>query len=75
VARGSAIRPANLLRPANRPATPLPQVTRPATTSHSLLTQAQRSELGISEALVRVAVGIEDTGDLLADFAAALDAL
>ena len=50
-------------------------MTRPATTSHSLLTEAQRLELGISEALVRVAVGIESTADLLADFAAALDAL
>jgi O-succinylhomoserine sulfhydrylase len=50
-------------------------VTRPATTSHSLLTLEQRRGLGISEALVRVAVGIEDTRDLLADFGAALQAI
>ncbi|MFZ6691429.1 cystathionine gamma-synthase family protein [Undibacterium sp. SXout20W] len=34
---------------------------------------AQRAEMGIAESLIRVSVGIEDTQDLLADFAAALN--
>ncbi len=50
-------------------------ITRPATTSHAGLTPQQRSALGISEGLVRVAVGIEAAQDLCADFAQALDQL
>ncbi len=48
-------------------------ITRPATTSHAGLTPQQRAALGISDRLVRVAVGIEATQDLCADFAQALD--
>lgn len=47
-------------------------LTRPATTSHSGLTPEERAEMGISDALVRVSVGIENTGDLIADFSQAL---
>lgn len=47
-------------------------ITRPATTSHAGLTKQQRAQVGISEGLIRVAVGIEDTDDLLQDFAHAL---
>ncbi|MBI2502753.1 MAG: aminotransferase class I/II-fold pyridoxal phosphate-dependent enzyme [Candidatus Latescibacteria bacterium] len=50
-------------------------ITRPATTSHAGLTLQQRPALGISEGLVRVAVGIEAAQDLCADFAQALDQL
>ncbi|MGD2076117.1 MAG: O-succinylhomoserine sulfhydrylase [Gammaproteobacteria bacterium] len=42
-------------------------VTHPATTTHGRLTPEQRQEAGISEGLVRVAVGLEDTDDLIAD--------
>ncbi|KAI8470293.1 MAG: cystathionine beta-lyase MetC [Monoraphidium minutum] len=49
-------------------------VTRPATTSHAGMSAAERAEVGISDGLVRVAVGVEDTADLLADFAQALTA-
>jgi len=48
-------------------------ITRPVQTSHSGLTQQQRRAAGISERLVRVAVGIEDAEDLCADFEQALD--
>ena len=48
-------------------------ITRPATTSHSGLTPQQRSALGISDRLVRVAAGIEAAQDLCDDFAQALD--
>jgi len=47
----------------------------PATTSHVECTPAERAALGIPEGLVRYSVGIEDTDDLLADLAQALDTL
>ncbi len=37
------------------------------------LSPQQRRATGISESLVRISVGLEDSGDLLADFAQALD--
>jgi cystathionine beta-lyase/cystathionine gamma-synthase len=45
----------------------------PARTSHRRLSPEERREAGISEALVRVSVGIEDPADLVADFAQALE--
>jgi cystathionine beta-lyase/cystathionine gamma-synthase len=48
-------------------------VTRPASTSHRGLTRRAREEMGIADALVRVAVGIEAADDLCADFSQALD--
>ena len=47
-------------------------LTRPATTSHSGLSPEERLEMGISDGLVRVSVGIENTDDLIADFSQAL---
>ncbi len=47
-------------------------LTRPATTSHAGLTPEEREALGISDALLRLSVGIEATEDLLEDFAQAL---
>lgn len=44
----------------------------PAHTSHRSLSPEQRRQVGISDGLVRVSVGIEDVEDLLADFAQAL---
>jgi cystathionine gamma-synthase/cystathionine gamma-lyase/cystathionine beta-lyase len=48
-------------------------ITRPATTSHAGLSSEDRATVGITDDLIRLSVGIEDTEDLLADFAAALD--
>ncbi|MXU65510.1 O-succinylhomoserine sulfhydrylase [Oceanomicrobium pacificus] len=48
--------------------------THPSTTTHQRLTEEQRQELGISRGLVRLSVGLEDAGDLLADLQGALDA-
>ncbi len=42
-------------------------ITHPATTTHGRLTPAQREEAGISEGLIRVAVGLESIDDLIAD--------
>jgi len=49
-------------------------LTHPATTTHQRLTADQRVELGITDGLVRMSVGIEDPEDLVADVLQALDA-
>jgi methionine-gamma-lyase len=48
--------------------------THPATTTHELWTPEQRSALGVTDALVRLSVGVEDPDDLVADVRRALDA-
>lgn len=50
-------------------------LTHPATTTHQRLSPETRAELGISDAMLRLSVGLEDVADLKADFAAALAAL
>ena len=47
-------------------------ITRPAQTSHAGLTPQARAAAGISDELIRVAVGIEAAADLCADFEQAL---
>ncbi len=47
-------------------------VTRPATTSHSGIPKEDRAKLGVSDTLVRVSVGLEDTADLIEDFLSVL---
>lgn len=47
-------------------------ITHPATTTHKNLTDEARAELGISGGTVRLSAGIEDTVDLIEDFAQAL---
>jgi len=47
----------------------------PATTTHSELSGEELARYGISDALIRISVGVEDVRDLMADFEAALDAL
>ena len=47
-------------------------VIHPATASHRDLTPARRKELGISDGLVRISVGIESIDDVLADITQAL---
>ncbi len=42
-------------------------VTHPATTTHGRLTPEQRAEAGISDGLIRVAVGLETLDDLIDD--------
>ena len=48
-------------------------ITHPATTTHQRLTDAQRAELGITDGMVRLSIGLEDCADVLADINAALD--
>jgi len=45
----------------------------PATTSHVECSREERAAMGIPESLIRYSVGIEDTEDLVADLAQALD--
>ncbi len=47
-------------------------ICSPAKTSHQKITDAERAELGISDSLLRLSVGIEDADDLIADIDGAL---
>lgn len=48
-------------------------ITHPATTTHGRLTPEQRADAGISDGLVRIAVGLETIDDLCADLARGLE--
>ena len=48
-------------------------ITHPATTTHQRFTPKERSEMGVSEGLVRLSVGLEHPGDLLEDLMQALE--
>jgi len=50
-------------------------IEHPAIMTHASVPEAQRAELGISDSLVRLSVGIEDPQDLLADLDQALAAV
>ncbi|MEM0096075.1 MAG: aminotransferase class I/II-fold pyridoxal phosphate-dependent enzyme [Candidatus Bathyarchaeia archaeon] len=47
--------------------------TQPATSSHYFITPEQRQKLGITDQLVRLALGIEDAEDIVADLKQALE--
>ena len=47
-------------------------IEHPAIMTHASVPEAQRAELGISDSLVRLSIGVEDTGDLIADLEQAL---
>jgi O-succinylhomoserine sulfhydrylase len=44
-------------------------ITHPATTTHGRLTPEERTAAGISDGLIRIAVGLEDIDDIKADLA------
>ncbi|MEO1919370.1 MAG: O-succinylhomoserine sulfhydrylase [Paracoccaceae bacterium] len=48
-------------------------VTHPATTTHQRLSPEMLADLGITDGLVRISVGLEDADDLLTDILQALD--
>ena len=50
-------------------------VTHPSTTTHQRLSEAARLELGITQGLLRLSVGLEDVEDLADDLIGALDGL
>jgi O-succinylhomoserine sulfhydrylase len=49
-------------------------ITHPATTTHQRLKPEARAELGISDGMVRLSIGLEAVEDLMADIDAALQA-
>jgi O-succinylhomoserine sulfhydrylase len=50
-------------------------IVHPATTTHGRISEQERQEAGITDNLIRVAVGLEDIDDLKADMQRGLDAL
>ncbi|MBJ26964.1 MAG: O-succinylhomoserine sulfhydrylase [Rhodospirillaceae bacterium] len=50
-------------------------ITHPATTTHQRLSEDNRIQLGISDSLVRLSVGLEDTDDLIVDLRQAINSL
>jgi O-succinylhomoserine sulfhydrylase len=50
-------------------------ITHPASTSHGRLTEEQRGAAGITQGMIRVAVGLDDVQDLKADLSRGLDSL
>jgi O-succinylhomoserine sulfhydrylase len=50
-------------------------ITHPASTSHGRLTEEQRLAAGITQGMIRVAVGLDDVEDLKADLRRGLDTL
>jgi O-succinylhomoserine sulfhydrylase len=49
-------------------------ITHPATTTHQRLTPAARTELGITDGLLRLSCGLEHPDDLVEDLLTALKA-
>lgn len=49
--------------------------SHPAGMTHLSVPAARKAALGITDNLVRISIGVEDADDLIADFAAALDAI
>ncbi len=49
-------------------------IEQPATMSHASMLPEQRATAGITDAVIRLSVGVEDQEDLIADLAAALEA-
>ncbi len=47
-------------------------VSIPVLTSHAMISAEQRQKMGVTEQLIRISVGIENTGDLIADLEQAL---
>jgi O-succinylhomoserine sulfhydrylase len=50
-------------------------ITHPASTSHGRLTEEQRQAAGITQGMIRVAVGLDDVEDLKADLARGLGSI
>jgi O-succinylhomoserine sulfhydrylase len=49
-------------------------VTHPATTTHQRFTPEARAQMGVTDGLVRLSVGLEHPQDLIADLTQALEA-
>lgn len=49
-------------------------VTNPATTTHSKLAPEERDEVGITDGMIRISVGLEHIGDIIKDIQQAINA-
>lgn len=47
-------------------------ITHPATTTHGRVSEAEKAKAGVTEGLVRIAVGLEEADDIIADLARGL---
>ena len=47
-------------------------ITHPASSTHSKLTRQQREDVGITDGLIRVSVGMEHIDDIIADIEQAI---
>jgi O-succinylhomoserine sulfhydrylase len=47
-------------------------MTHPASTTHASVSDAVRAEMGITEGMLRLSIGLEDADDLIDDLSAAL---
>lgn len=63
----------NLIKLSNNLGDAKSLVTHPTTTTHQRLTDEARAELGITDGLLRLSVGLEDVEDLWEDLSRALD--
>ncbi|MBV8206135.1 MAG: PLP-dependent transferase [Acidobacteria bacterium] len=50
-------------------------ISHPATMTHAALGEKGRKAIGITDGMVRISVGMEDAGDIIADLDQALDAM
>lgn len=50
-------------------------IVHPGTTTHGRLSESEKQQAGISDNLIRIAVGLEDVEDIIADLQRGLDAL
>jgi cystathionine gamma-lyase/cystathionine beta-lyase/cystathionine gamma-lyase/homocysteine desulfhydrase len=50
-------------------------ISHPATMTHAALGEAGRRQIGLTDGMVRISVGIEDADDLIADLDQALTAV
>ena len=50
-------------------------ISHPATMTHAALGEKGRAEIGLSDGMVRISVGIEDVEDIVADLDQALNAI
>jgi O-succinylhomoserine sulfhydrylase len=50
-------------------------ITHPATTTHQRLSPEARAEVGVTDGMLRLSVGLEDTDDLIEDLSSAFAAL
>jgi cystathionine beta-lyase/cystathionine gamma-synthase len=48
-------------------------ISHPASMTHASVPAERRHAMGLTDSLVRISVGIEDAGDLIADLEQALD--